>query len=85
MPSLSNGQHVILSEFGHRDFFSLQPEASERLLSSFYDAGVAPARFVAQGHFGLAGVRERAAMIGGKLDVQTANDYGTVVILELPR
>jgi len=42
------------------------------------------ARFVAQGHFGLAGMRERAAMIGGKLEVQTAVDYGTVVILELP-
>lgn len=42
------------------------------------------ARFVAQGHFGLAGMRERAAMVGGKLDVQTAIDYGTVVILEIP-
>jgi len=30
------------------------------------------------GHFGLAGIRECAAMIGGKLDVQTAIDYGTV-------
>jgi signal transduction histidine kinase len=46
--------------------------------------GVEPARFVAQGHFGLAGMRERAAMIGARLDVQTATDYGTVVILELP-
>ena len=46
--------------------------------------GVEPARFVAQGHFGLAGMRERAAMIGGKLDVQTAVDYGTVVVLRLP-
>jgi signal transduction histidine kinase len=45
--------------------------------------GVEPARFVAQGHFGLAGMRERAAMIEGRLDVQTAADYGTVVILEL--
>jgi signal transduction histidine kinase len=43
-----------------------------------------PGHFVAQGHLGLAGMRERAAMIGGKLDVQTAADYGTVVILELP-
>ena len=42
-------------------------------------------RFVAEGHYGLAGMRERAAMIGGKLEVQTAADYGTVVILELPR
>jgi signal transduction histidine kinase len=46
--------------------------------------GVDPTRFVAQGHFGIVGMRERAAMIGGKLDVQTATDYGTVVILELP-
>jgi signal transduction histidine kinase len=45
--------------------------------------GVDPARFVAQGHYGLAGMRERAAMIGGVLDVQTAPDYGTVVILEV--
>jgi signal transduction histidine kinase len=45
---------------------------------------VDPARFVAQGHYGLAGMRERAAMIGGKLEVQTAVDYGTVVIFELP-
>ncbi|MBN1312470.1 MAG: sensor histidine kinase [Anaerolineae bacterium] len=44
-----------------------------------------PGRFVEQGHFGLAGMRERAAMIGGKLEVQTAPDYGTVVVLELPR
>ena len=42
------------------------------------------AHFVAQGHFGLAGMRERAAMVGGKLDVQTNLEYGTVVILELP-
>jgi signal transduction histidine kinase len=48
------------------------------------EGGVEPARFVAQGHYGLAGMRERAAMIGGNLEVQTAVDYGTVVILELP-
>ncbi len=46
---------------------------------------VESARFVDQGHYGLAGMRERAAMIGGKLEVQTAVDYGTVVIFELPR
>ena len=42
------------------------------------------ARFVDRGHFGLAGMRERSAMVGGKLDLQTAVEYGTVVILELP-
>jgi signal transduction histidine kinase len=41
-------------------------------------------RFVTEGHFGLAGMRERAAMIGGHLEVQSAVDYGTVVILEVP-
>ena len=41
-------------------------------------------RFVAEGHYGLAGMRERAAMIGGRLEVQSAPDYGTVVVLELP-
>lgn len=39
---------------------------------------------VAAGHYGIAGMRERAAMIGGKLDVQTSLGYGTIVILELP-
>jgi len=46
--------------------------------------GAEPGRFVAEGHLGLAGMRERAAMIGGRLEVQTAPDYGTVVVLELP-
>jgi len=41
LPYLSNGQHVILSEFGHGEMVRLQPEASERLLTSFYDTGVA--------------------------------------------
>jgi len=47
--------------------------------------GLESSRFVAQGHVGLAGMRERAAMIGARLDVQTAVNYGTVVVLELPR
>jgi len=41
LPSLSNGQHVILSEFGHGEFLALQPEASKHLLTSFYDTGIA--------------------------------------------
>ena len=38
-PSLSNGQLVILSEYGHGEFLSQQPEASKRLLTSFYEIG----------------------------------------------
>ena len=42
LPYLSNGQQVILSEFGHvEDVLDLQPEATVRLLSSFLDTGVA--------------------------------------------
>lgn len=42
LPYLSNGQQVILSEFGHvEDVLDLQPEATVRLLSSFFDTGVA--------------------------------------------
>lgn len=48
------------------------------------DGGLGSARFVAAGHYGIAGMRERAAMVGGNLEVQTSLNYGTVVILELP-
>jgi hypothetical protein len=41
LPSLSHGQHIVLSEFGHGEMLGLQPEASKRLLTSFYDTGVA--------------------------------------------
>jgi hypothetical protein len=42
LPQLSNGQQVILQDFGHtNDFWNLQPEARVRLLTSFYDTGVA--------------------------------------------
>jgi hypothetical protein len=42
LPFLSNGEQVILSEFGHTgDVWSMQPEATIRLLTSFFDTGVA--------------------------------------------
>jgi pimeloyl-ACP methyl ester carboxylesterase len=40
LPTLSNGEQVILSEFGHSgDVWSLQPEATEHLLTTFFDTG----------------------------------------------
>ncbi len=40
LPSLSNGQQVVLDGFGHSsDFWTYQPEASERLLTTFFDTG----------------------------------------------
>jgi hypothetical protein len=42
LPHLSNGQQVTLKDFGHTAaFWNLQPEARARLLTSFYDTGVA--------------------------------------------
>ena len=40
--------------------------------------------FVTEGYLGLAGMRERAAMIGGRLEIQSPVDYGMVVTLEIP-
>jgi len=40
LPALSNTEQVILSEFGHTDdIWSLQPEATIHLLTTFYDSG----------------------------------------------
>ena len=42
LPSLKNGKQVILSEMGHvSDIWSVQPKATLRLLTSFYDTGTA--------------------------------------------
>ena len=41
LPYLNNGQHVVVSESGHGEMLWRQPEASKRLLNSFYDTGVA--------------------------------------------
>jgi len=44
LPTLSKGQQVIVAEAGHTgDLFGLQPAATERLLTSFYDTGLADA------------------------------------------
>ena len=40
LPSLPNGHQVVLAEFGHStDFWTYQPEASTRLINTFYDTG----------------------------------------------
>ncbi len=42
LPSLRNGKHVLLSEQGHvGDFWAFQPQAAERLLTSFFATGAA--------------------------------------------
>ena len=40
LPHLPNGQHVVLDGFGHSfDFWTYQPEASSRLINTFFDSG----------------------------------------------
>jgi pimeloyl-ACP methyl ester carboxylesterase len=41
LPSLSKGTHIVVSENGHAEMLWRQSEASARLLSSFFDTGVA--------------------------------------------
>jgi hypothetical protein len=42
LPALKNGRHVIIAEQGHtQDFWQSQSAAGERLLTSFFDTGVA--------------------------------------------
>ena len=42
LPFLPNGEHVILSEFGHfNDVWGFQPEATRHLLATFFDTGEA--------------------------------------------
>ena len=42
LPYLKNGQQVVIAEQGHvDDFWRYQPEAARRLLTSFYDTGIA--------------------------------------------
>jgi pimeloyl-ACP methyl ester carboxylesterase len=42
LPSLRRGKHVVIANQGHvGDFWQFQPEAAERLLTSFYATGVA--------------------------------------------
>jgi len=40
LPSLPNGHQVVHAEFGHStDFWTYQPEASTRLINTFFDTG----------------------------------------------
>jgi signal transduction histidine kinase len=44
-----------------------------------------PAEMVRLGHYGLAGMRERAAIAGGRLELRSAQGQGTTVVVTLPR
>ena len=46
--------------------------------------GFDPTRAAADGHFGLVGMRERAAAVGARLTIESAPGRGTTVVLVIP-
>ena len=84
--AVSNGiEHARASEIVIR-----LVEYPDRLRLTITDDGVglvqtAPLeQWVAAGHFGLAGMRDRAESITARLSFESATNYGTVVVLEVP-
>ena len=41
------------------------------------------AKLLSEGHFGLAGMRERVEMVGGRLTIDSAPGKGTSVAVEM--
>ena len=46
--------------------------------------GFDPSEQIADGHFGLIGMRERAAQVGVVLSIQSAKERGTEIVVEAP-
>jgi signal transduction histidine kinase len=59
---------------------------NERIRLNVYDDGTGfeLSDMVQNGHFGLAGMKERAALAGGKLQVKSSQGQGTSISLDLP-
>ena len=59
---------------------------SGRIILSVCDDGTGfeLSNLVQNGHYGIAGMKERAALAGGMLDVKSSNGQGTSVYLDLP-
>ena len=46
--------------------------------------GFDPEAQIADGHFGLIGIRERAQQIGGVLTIESASERGTQIAVDVP-
>jgi signal transduction histidine kinase len=61
----------------------LQQDGRIRIEVQDWGVGFDPAK-VEEGHFGLEGIRQRARLLGGRADIQSAPGQGTRVTLEIP-
>ena len=55
-----------------------------RLSVSDNGRGFDPQQQIADGHFGLLGMRERADQINGTLTIESANERGTQIAIDVP-
>jgi len=58
---------------------SAQNSADVSLLIADDGMGFDPQQALSAGHFGLSGMRERAALIGGDLSVSSQRGQGTII------
>jgi len=85
-----DGVRLIVEDDG-RGFDPATPEASEAPTAPgiphwppYFDASAAPPGAGGANHFGLHTMRERARLVGGWLDLESAPGQGTRVIVHLP-
>lgn len=77
-------QNVVHHANAHRLALRLESEAGHWKLTVQDDGlGFDPRQNSAAGHFGLAGMKERAALAGGKLTIDSQKGKGTKIILEI--
>ena len=79
--ALTNCQHHAAA---HRVWLRLAPQGVKAVLSIRYDGQGFDATSIAQGHFGIAGMRERLAELGGELTIEGGLGQGTSVVGMLP-
>jgi len=90
---LAISREAVLNAFRHAEAEAVWVTvdyASQSLIVSICDNGIGVSKrriseCQSEGHWGMAGMRERAAKLGGQLTVTSAPGKGTAVELEVPR
>jgi signal transduction histidine kinase len=75
----AKAKHVILQVVFNRE---IKLEVTDDGVG--FNVPKSPTDFAPSGHFGLLGIRERADLIGAKLEVQSEAGHGTRLIVHLP-